>query len=90
MVTPHSFMPGKIARGIGMIIKARHCLNKNALLTLYYSFIYPYLIYCNVVWGWTYANNLKNKIAKKLLKLLPMPDTETLLVICLMTCGPFY
>ena len=57
---PHmALMSGKIARGIGMIIKARHCLNKNALLTLYYSFIYPYLIYCNVVWGSNYASNLQ-------------------------------
>ena len=32
----------KISKGIGIIIMARHCLNKNALITLYHSFIYPY------------------------------------------------
>ena len=58
---PHmALMSGKIAaRGIGMINKIRHCLKKNALLTLYYSFIYPYLIYCNVVCGSNYGSNLK-------------------------------
>ena len=47
---------GKIARGIGMIIKAREYLNKQGLLSLYYSFIYPYLIYCNHIWGSTYKS----------------------------------
>ena len=70
---PHmALMSGKIARGIGMIIKARHCLNKNALLTLYYSFIYPYLIYCNVVWGSNYASNLRklDSLQKKVVRII--------------------
>ena len=70
---PHmALMSGKIARGIGMIIKARHCLNKNALLTLYYSFIYPYLIYCNVVWGSNYASNLQklDSLQKKVVRII--------------------
>ena len=33
------------------ISKARRYLNRDSLLSLYYSFIYPYLIYCNHVWG---------------------------------------
>ena len=41
----------KIARGLGMIIKARKYLNKAALMSLYYSFIYPYLTYCNQIRG---------------------------------------
>ena len=46
-----SYITGKIARGIGVITKARKYLNKDSLLILYYSFIYPHLIYCNHVWG---------------------------------------
>ena len=38
---PH--ISGKIVGTIGMIIKAKCYLNKNALLTLYHSFVYPYL-----------------------------------------------
>ena len=33
---------GKLSKSIGMIIKAREYLNRSALLTLYYSFVYPY------------------------------------------------
>ena len=46
-----AYITGKIARGIGVISKARRYLNRDSLLSLYYSFIYPYLIYCNHVWG---------------------------------------
>ena len=46
-----SYITGKIARGIGVVTKARKYLNKDSLLILYCSFIYPYLIYCNHVWG---------------------------------------
>ena len=31
---------------MGIITKARKIVNKETLLTLYYSFIYPYLNYC--------------------------------------------
>ena len=55
-----SYMCGKIARGIGMIIKAMNYSNKDDGLTaLYYSFIYPYLMYCNHIWGSTYKTNLR-------------------------------
>ena len=45
------YISGKIGRGIGVILKARKYLMKDSLVTLYYSFVYPYLIYCNHVWG---------------------------------------
>ena len=54
-----AYVSGKIARGIGMIIKARQYLNKQGLISLYYSFIYPYLTYCNHIWGTTYKTSLK-------------------------------
>ena len=49
----------KISRGIGVICKARRLLNMCSLKTLYYSFIYPYLMYCNHVWAVTSPTNLK-------------------------------
>ena len=52
------YIAGKISRGIGIILKSRKYLNKESLLTLYYCFIYPFLIYCNHVWGNTYKTNL--------------------------------
>ena len=54
-----AYISGKISHGIGMIIKARQYLNKQGMLSLYYSFIYPYLTYCNHIWGSTYKTSLK-------------------------------
>ena len=53
------YISKKISRGIGVICKARRLLNMCALRTLYYSFIYPYLMYCNHVWAVTCPTNLK-------------------------------
>ena len=49
----------KISKGIGILTKARKYLNKRTLQQLYYTFIYPYLSYCNHVWGNTYSTYLK-------------------------------
>ena len=34
-------------------------INRKCLQTLYYSLIYPYLTYCNIIWGATYPTHLK-------------------------------
>ena len=41
-----SYVRNKVSKGIGIIYKARRFLNKKSLLSLYHSYIYPYLIYC--------------------------------------------
>ena len=75
----------KISKGIGMIIKARHCLNKNALITLYYSSIYPCMTYCNHIWGCSAASNI-NKIS--------VLQKKVIRIICKMkprdSCEPMY
>ena len=60
-----NYISGKIARGIGVIIKAQKYLNKDTLLYLYYSFIYPYLTYCNQVWGNTCKTYLEKIIIQQ-------------------------
>ena len=45
------FIKGKVARGIGILNKCKKYFNSSTLMTLYYSFIYPYLNYCNCIWG---------------------------------------
>ena len=35
----------KIARSVGILYKIRHYLNKETLLNMYYTFVFPYLIY---------------------------------------------
>ena len=49
---------GKLSRSIGMVMKAKTFQNRKALLTLYYSFVYPYTTYCNHVLGTACVSNL--------------------------------
>ena len=41
----------KMSKGIGLIKKVRYKLQRKTLINLYFTFIQPYLMYCNVVWG---------------------------------------
>jgi len=41
----------KLSRSIGVLYKLRPYMPDSVLVSCYYSLIYPYLIYCNVVWG---------------------------------------
>ena len=45
-----TYVNNKVAKGIGIVRKARKLLNKKALLNLYHTFIFPYLIYCVEIW----------------------------------------
>ena len=58
-----NYISKKISKGIGILCKARKYLPKNCLVTLYYSFIYPYLNYCLEVWGKA-TENILSKIFK--------------------------
>ena len=63
-----NYISSKVAKGIGIIIKVRKVLDNKLLLSLYYAFIYPYLMYCNNVWGnacSVYLNKL-NVLQKRL------------------------
>ena len=67
-----NYTPAKIAKGIGIITKARRLLDKESLITLYYSLIYPYLCYCNYAWGNTFTSYLDElyKMQKKIVKII--------------------
>ena len=41
-----SYIKNKLSKGMGILLKAWNFLNKTALIRLYNTFIYPYLIYC--------------------------------------------
>lgn len=49
----------KIYKSTGIIREVGHLVSKQCLHTLYYSIIYPYLSYCNIVWGSTFTTTLK-------------------------------
>ena len=62
----------KIAKGIGVIIKLRKFLNNESLRSLYFAFIYPYLMDCNHIWGnacSVYLNKL-NVLQKKVVRIM--------------------
>ena len=62
----------KNSKCIGIISKARRKLHKSSLISLYYSFAFPYFIYCNHVWGNTYKTNLESivRVQKKLVRII--------------------
>ena len=66
------YISAKISKTIGVMFRIRQFVPDHILLKLYYSLIYPYLIYCNIVWGNTNATYL-NKILllqKKIVRLI--------------------
>ena len=57
---------------MGIIRKAKKYFNSKTLLSLYYSFIYPYIIYCIEVWGSTYKTYLDSisTIQRKIIRVI--------------------
>ena len=51
----------KAAKNMGILRKLRPVLDNDTMVTMYYSFIYPYFNYCIHVWGPTYDKYL-NKV----------------------------
>lgn len=44
---------------LGILRKVCPLIHSSAYLTLYYSFLFPYINYCNIVWAATYPTYLK-------------------------------
>ena len=55
------YTKGKVSRGLGILKRCCRVFIQKTLITLYYSFLYPYLNFCNSVWG-----NTNDKILKPL------------------------
>ena len=69
----------KISKGVGMLYKTKDYLKSDTLLTLYYSFVYPYLIYCIEVWGETTNGNLISllKTQKRVVRMIKSVSIRT-------------
>ena len=52
------YIKGKLTKSIGIICKARTLVNRSTLVTLYNSFVLPYISYCIEVWGKTFDKYL--------------------------------
>ena len=46
-----NYITKKVAKSIGILCKTRKYLTKKSILNLYYSFVYPLLLYGNIIWG---------------------------------------
>ena len=56
------YIKNNISKSIGIIFKIRNFLDKHILRNMYFTFIYPYLIYCVEIWGNTNETHLKTLI----------------------------
>ena len=45
------YLSQKISKSLGILAKARKLLNVDTLRQLYFSFLFPYLSYANIIWG---------------------------------------
>ena len=57
------YISGKISKSIGVLYKLKSCLPDYVLRNLYFSMIYPYMLYGVIVWGNSNARNI-NKITR--------------------------
>ena len=62
----------KIMKSTAVISKIRHFTNLNTRKLLYYSLVYPYLTYGNLIWGNTYKKRIQKliNIQKKIIRLI--------------------
>lgn len=48
----------KTSRIIGILFRTKHLFHRKVMLSIYYSLIFSYLNYCNLVWGGVAKSNL--------------------------------
>ena len=51
-----------VMKSTAIISKIRHFTNLNSRKLLYYSLVYPYLTYGNLIWGITYKTRIQKLI----------------------------
>ena len=56
------YISKNIAKGIGTLLKSRKVFDNDTLLSLYHTFVYPYLHYCIHVWGKSYNTHLNDLV----------------------------
>ncbi len=66
------YVCSKLARCIGILSKAKQVFPRLAMVYLYYTLAYPYLMYCNEVWGCVQESKLLklNIIQKQMIKII--------------------
>ena len=90
-----TYVKSKISKTIGLFYKMRQYLGRTALVNLYYSLVFPYLIYCNEIWGNASSVHLDPiiKIQKRCVRIITYSDylLYCIVLYCIMrpyTDGP--
>ena len=52
----------KIAKNVGILARTSYLLPQPIRMKLYYSLVYPYLTYCNLIWASTYDTRLNRLV----------------------------
>ena len=67
-----NYVSQKISKTAGIFYKIRSFVKEPLLIKLYYSLIYPYLIYCNEIWGGTCDVHLNKLLLlqKKIIRII--------------------
>ena len=62
----------KVAKSTGIIYKLQKYLPTSSLISLYYTFVYPHLLYCNLAWGNSAETNLNQLfiLQKKVIRII--------------------
>ena len=71
-----SFLCNKISKTVGILYKVKDYVPQHIMIQLYYSFVYPYIHYCNIVWSNTYHTHLTPLVTlqKKLIRIITNSD----------------
>ena len=61
-----------MSKSVGILKKVRRNFGKHILIQLYYTFVYPYMIYCNITWASTYVSTLDRiiKLQKRIVRII--------------------
>ena len=54
-----TYVANKIIRRIGILSRLFYFLNTKTLLSLYYTFLGPFLNYCIIAWGYAYQSTVQ-------------------------------
>ena len=67
-----TYIHTKIAKGVGIICRAKKYFNTSALINLYNAFVFPYLIYCVEIWGNALSIHIQSlvKLQNKIVRII--------------------
>ena len=71
-LTHISYVQNHVSRNIGIISRIRPFVNTKVALLLYFSLVYPYITYCNIIWASTYNTHLHqlNVLQKRIIRII--------------------